>query len=178
MRRVNATETYQMRRRTEELQGPATSDLARLLLGLATIHPARGVDLVVDEFPNRIAILDDASVVCDQTAVVTYRAQRHTEHSDSSLRGLNCGFRRRYCDPHWRMRILNGLWKNVSRRHFKIFPVPLELLLGPHLRNGPYDLIPHVLGIVGVYSKCSYLGPGRRTSGTKFEPAIGDKVKR
>src|SRR5271163_5135712 len=111
MRRVNATETHQMRRRTEELQGPATTDLARFLLGLATIHPACGVDLVVDELPDRIAVLDDASIVCDQTAVVTYRAERHTQHSDSTLRGLNCGFRRRYRDPHWRMRILDGLRK-------------------------------------------------------------------
>ena len=71
----------------------------------------------------------------------------------------------------------SGLGSTLRSGIEKLLPSPRERVLHPHLRQHAHELVPRLLGVVGVGPEAAELGPRRRPGGAELEPAARDLVE-
>ena len=75
------------------------------------------------------------------------------------------------------MRLLERLGDDIACRHLEAGTLPTEVVFGPHLGDHPNELVPRLLGVVGVGAEPAELGPRARSSGAQFQAAARDDVE-
>ena len=70
-----------------------------------------------------------------------------------------------------------GLGSTARVGHGEELALEAEALLRPHLGDGVDELVPALLGLVGVGPEAAELGPGGRAAGAELEPAAGEDVE-
>src|SRR5215469_9287227 len=76
------------------------------------------------------------------------------------------------------MRLLVGFWDYCPHWHRPRPALVAETLLGPHFGQAMNDLVPCLLGLVGVDAEAAEFGPRRRASGADLEPPAGNDIHR
>ena len=80
--------------------------------------------------------------------------------------------------PHRRMRLLVGLGQDGALGHRPEFALVGEGLLHPHLGQAAHELVPALLGGVGIGAEAAELGPGGRAAGADMQAAARQDVER
>ena len=136
------------------------------------------MDLVVHEAADRITIRDAAVVLLRTAFLLGERGGAHPQAPQPSLGSVQLGARRSHRHPHGRVRLLERLGDDVAGRHLETGALPAEVIVGPHLRDHPTELVPRLLRVVGIGAEPAEFGPRARSGRAQLQAAVRDGVER
>src|SRR6185503_14400330 len=133
---------------------------APALIVLVAVEEVHRADLVVDEVAHRLAELDAPAILGDATLLLGELAEGEAQRAKPAIRGVELGAGARHRHPHRRVRLLVYALDYGPLGHGPELPLVGVSLLGPHLRKAPHELVPGLLGDVGIGAEAAKLGPG------------------
>ena len=127
---------------------------------------------------DRVALLDAAEVLRGAALLLGVAGRRDAEAAETAVGGVELGARAGDRDPHRRVRLLHRLRQHVALGHREAAALPRHVPVAPQLRQHAHELVPGLLGVVGVGVEAAELGPRRAARGADLEPAARDDVER
>ena len=142
------------------------------------VQEVERVDLVVHEAADGITIRHAAVVLLRTALLLGKRGSAHPQAPQPSLCSVQFGARRGHRHPHRRVRLLERLGDDVACGHLEAGTLPAEVVVGPHLRDHPTELVPRLLRVVGIGAEPAELGPRARPGCAQLQAAVRDDVER
>ena len=108
---------------------------------------------------DRVAALDAAEVLLGAALLLVVARRGDAEATEAAVGGVELGARAGDRHPHRRVRLLHRLRQHVAFGHREAVALVRHVLVGPHLRQHPHELVPRLLGVVGIGVEAAELGP-------------------
>jgi hypothetical protein len=164
----------------EIVEGVAEA-LAHLDAGLLVLVAEQEVgcgDLLVHERADRLAMLDAPPVLLDLLLLLVEAREGQAEAAQPAVGRVDLCARAGDRHPHRRVWFLVGLGQDGALGHRPELTLVGEGLLHPHLGQAAHELVPALLGRVGIGAEAAELGPGRRAAGADMQAPAREDIQR
>ena len=128
---------------------------------------------------DRVALLDAAEVLLGAALLLGVARGRDAEAAEAAVGGVELGARAGDRHPHRRVRLLHRLRQHVAFGHRERSARRTTTCSSAHsFGQHAHELVPRLLGVVGVDVEAAELGPRGAARGADLEPTAREDVER